>query len=40
MVERKVKGLNKLTMEKFDSISDQKVRNEKDGRTLVQKSDR
>jgi translation initiation factor 4G len=23
MVERKVKGLNKLTMEKFDSISDQ-----------------
>jgi translation initiation factor 4G len=43
MVERKVKGLlNKLTMEKFDSISDQiiswanKSENEKDGRTLIQ----
>ncbi|TFK44920.1 hypothetical protein BDQ12DRAFT_708734 [Crucibulum laeve] len=43
MVDRKVKGLlNKLTMEKFDSISDQiiawanKSENEKDGRTLIQ----
>lgn len=43
VVERKVKGLlNKLTMEKFDSISDQiiewanKSENEKDGRTLIQ----
>ncbi|KAF9560955.1 hypothetical protein CPC08DRAFT_455778 [Agrocybe pediades] len=43
MVERKVKGLlNKLTMEKFDSISDQiiewanKSEKEKDGRTLIQ----
>ena len=42
-VERKVKALlNKLTMEKFDSISDQiiswanKSENEKDGRTLIQ----
>lgn len=41
-VERKVKGLlNKLTMEKFDSISDQiitwanKSETEKDGRTLI-----
>ncbi|PFH52156.1 hypothetical protein AMATHDRAFT_57504 [Amanita thiersii Skay4041] len=41
-VDRKVKGLlNKLTMEKFDSISDQiiqwanKSENEKDGRTLI-----
>lgn len=43
VVERKVKGLlNKLTMEKFDSISDQiitwanKSETEKDGRTLIQ----
>jgi translation initiation factor 4G len=43
MVERKVKGLlNKLSMEKFDSISDQiiswanKSEDEKDGRTLIQ----
>jgi translation initiation factor 4G len=43
VVERKVKGLlNKLTMEKFDSISDQiinwanKSENEKDGRTITQ----
>lgn len=43
VVERKVKSLlNKLTMEKFDSISDQiidwanKSENEKDGRTLIQ----
>lgn len=43
MVERKVKGLlNKLTMERFDSISDQiiawanKSEKEKDGRTLIQ----
>ena len=43
LVERKVKGLlNKLTMEKFDSISDQiiawanKSEKEKDGRTLIQ----
>ncbi|KAJ7072703.1 armadillo-type protein [Mycena amicta] len=43
VVNRKVKGLlNKLTMEKFDSISDQiiewanKSEKEKDGRTLVQ----
>jgi len=43
MVDRKVKSLlNKLTMEKFDSISDQiiswanKSENEKDGRTLIQ----
>jgi translation initiation factor 4G len=43
MVECKVKGLlNKLTMEKIDSISDQiiswanKSENEKDGRTLIQ----
>lgn len=43
IVERKVKGLlNKLTMEKFDSISDQiitwanKSEKEKDGRTLIQ----
>ncbi|KDR75692.1 hypothetical protein GALMADRAFT_248310 [Galerina marginata CBS 339.88] len=43
MVDRKVKGLlNKLTMEKFDSISDQiiawanKSEKEKDGRTLIQ----
>ncbi len=43
VVDRKVKGLlNKLTMEKFDSISDQiiawanKSENEKDGRTLIQ----
>jgi MIF4G domain len=43
LVERKVKALlNKLTMEKFASISDQiiawanKSKNEKDGRTLVQ----
>lgn len=43
LVDRKVKGLlNKLTMEKFDSISDQiitwanKSENEKDGRTLIQ----
>lgn len=43
MVDRKVKSLlNKLTMEKFDSISDQiiswanKSEKEKDGRTLIQ----
>lgn len=43
LVDRKVKGLlNKLTMEKFDSISDQiitwanKSEQEKDGRTLIQ----
>jgi len=43
LVERKVKGLlNKLTMEKFSSISDQiiawanKSEKEKDGRTLIQ----
>jgi len=43
VVERKVKSLlNKLTMEKFDSISDQiitwanKSEKEKDGRTLIQ----
>lgn len=43
IVERKVKALlNKLTMEKFDSISDQiitwanKSEKEKDGRTLIQ----
>ncbi|KAH6913934.1 hypothetical protein BKA70DRAFT_1383662 [Coprinopsis sp. MPI-PUGE-AT-0042] len=43
VVERKVNGLlNKLTMEKFDSISDQiiawanKSEKEKDGRTLIQ----
>jgi len=43
IVDRKVKGLlNKLTMEKFDSISDQiiawanKSEKEEDGRTLVQ----
>ncbi|KIY46040.1 ARM repeat-containing protein [Fistulina hepatica ATCC 64428] len=43
LVDRKVKGLlNKLTMEKFDSISDQiiawanKSETEKDGRTLIQ----
>ncbi|KAI6132491.1 armadillo-type protein [Pisolithus croceorrhizus] len=43
VVDRKVKGLlNKLTMEKFDSISDQiiawanKSENERDGRTLFQ----
>ena len=43
IVERKVKGLlNKLTMERFDSISDQiiawanKSEKEKDGRTLIQ----
>ncbi|KAH8828422.1 hypothetical protein DL96DRAFT_1603190 [Flagelloscypha sp. PMI_526] len=43
LVERKVKSLlNKLTMEKFDSISDQiigwanKSEKEKDGRTLIQ----
>ncbi|KAE9400630.1 hypothetical protein BT96DRAFT_857110 [Gymnopus androsaceus JB14] len=43
IVDRKVKGLlNKLTMEKFDSISDQiiawanKSENQKDGRTLIQ----
>ncbi|KIJ31256.1 hypothetical protein M422DRAFT_186254 [Sphaerobolus stellatus SS14] len=43
VVERKVKGLlNKLTMEKFDSISDQIIEwanrseKEKDGRTLIQ----
>jgi translation initiation factor 4G len=43
MVERKVKSLlNKLTMERFDSISDQiiawanKSEREKDGRTLIQ----
>ncbi|KAF9529696.1 hypothetical protein CPB83DRAFT_893220 [Crepidotus variabilis] len=43
MVDRKVKGLlNKLTMEKFDSISDQiiawanKSEKEADGRTLIQ----
>ncbi|KII95639.1 hypothetical protein PLICRDRAFT_48580 [Plicaturopsis crispa FD-325 SS-3] len=43
IVDRKVKGLlNKLTMEKFDSISDQiiawanKSEKEKDGRTLIQ----
>jgi translation initiation factor 4G len=43
LVERKVKGLlNKLTMEKFGSISDQiiawanKSEKEKDGRTLIQ----
>ena len=43
IVERKVKGLlNKLTMEKFDSISDQIIawanrsEKEKDGRTLIQ----
>ncbi|KAH7883298.1 hypothetical protein F5I97DRAFT_1939113 [Phlebopus sp. FC_14] len=43
LVDRKVKSLlNKLTMEKFDSISDQiiawanKSENEKDGRTLIQ----
>ena len=43
IVDRKVKGLlNKLTMEKFDSISDQiiawanKSEAEKDGRTLIQ----
>lgn len=42
-VDRKVKGLlNKLTMEKFDSISDQiiawanKSEKEKDGRTIIQ----
>jgi translation initiation factor 4G len=43
-VERKVKGLlNRLSIEKFDSISDQtiiswanKLENEKDGRTLIQ----
>ncbi|KAI0061212.1 hypothetical protein BV25DRAFT_808484 [Artomyces pyxidatus] len=43
IVDRKVKGLlNKLTMERFDSISDQiiawanKSEKEKDGRTLIQ----
>jgi MIF4G domain len=43
MVERKVKALvNKLSMERFDSISDQiiawanKLEREKDGRTLIQ----
>ena len=43
MVERKVKALlNKLTMRRFDSISDQiitwanKSEKEKDGRTLIQ----
>lgn len=43
LVDRKVKGLlNKLTMEKFESISDQiigwanKSESEKDGRTLIQ----
>ena len=43
LVEHKVKGLlNKLTMEKFTSISDQiitwanKSEKEKDGRTLIQ----
>ncbi|KAF8339399.1 armadillo-type protein [Amanita rubescens] len=43
VVARKVKGLlNKLTMEKFDSISDQIIQwanrseNQKDGRTLIQ----
>ena len=43
LVDRKVRSLlNKLTMEKFDSISDQiitwanKSENEKDGRTLIQ----
>ncbi|KAL0571793.1 hypothetical protein V5O48_010167 [Marasmius crinis-equi] len=43
VVDRKVKGLlNKITMEKFDSISDQiiawanKSEKEKDGRTLIQ----
>lgn len=43
MVDRKVRGLlNKLTMERFDSISDQiiewanKSEKEKDGRTLIQ----
>ncbi|OJA15320.1 hypothetical protein AZE42_12803 [Rhizopogon vesiculosus] len=43
MVDRKVKALlNKLTMERFDSISDQIIQwanksvNEKDGRTLIQ----
>lgn len=43
LVDRKVKSLlNRLTMEKFDSISDQiitwanKSENEKDGRTLIQ----
>ena len=43
VVERKVKGLlNKLTMERFDSISDQIIswanrsEKEKDGRTLIQ----
>ncbi|OCH90607.1 hypothetical protein OBBRIDRAFT_776738 [Obba rivulosa] len=43
IVDRKVRGLlNKLTMERFDSISDQiiqwanKSENEKDGRTLIQ----
>jgi translation initiation factor 4G len=43
MVDRKVKSLlNKLTMERFDSISDQIIQwanksvNEKDGRTLIQ----
>ncbi|KAI0311488.1 hypothetical protein OF83DRAFT_1271296 [Amylostereum chailletii] len=43
IVDRKVKGLlNKLTMERFDSISDQiiewanKSEREKDGRTLIQ----
>uniref|UniRef100_D8Q9Y9 MI domain-containing protein n=2 Tax=Schizophyllum commune (strain H4-8 / FGSC 9210) TaxID=578458 RepID=D8Q9Y9_SCHCM len=43
VVDRKVKGLlNKLTMEKFDSLSDQiiawanKSEKEKDGRTLIQ----
>jgi translation initiation factor 4G len=43
LVDRKVKGLlNKLTMEKFDSISDQiithanKSENQSDGRTLIQ----
>jgi translation initiation factor 4G len=43
VVDRKVKGLlNKLTMEKFDSISDQIIQwanrseNQKDGRTLIQ----
>ncbi|KAG1846582.1 armadillo-type protein [Suillus subalutaceus] len=43
LVDRKVKGLlNKLTMEKFETISDQIIHwanksvNEKDGRTLIQ----
>ncbi|KIY45095.1 ARM repeat-containing protein [Fistulina hepatica ATCC 64428] len=43
LIDRKIKGLlNKLTMEKFDSISDQiiawvnKSEAEKDGRTLIQ----